>query len=264
MAGILAAALFACAVGLIYDLAVRPDARTRPTKALRRYVAPACAGCALAAGAYALTGWPVVVGVGAILGALAPGAVAAARAEKVRIARREAIAGVAARVRDEVRAGMGLSDGLAQATADAPAVVGEDFVELCAQARTKGLGPAARKFTERMRDPWAKIFGAALSFADRVGPRNLSEVLDDLAASAAQNVATLREAHARQTHARTSARIVAAVPVILLVGLRHLNPIFVEPLSTPGGQVVLAIALAMIVGGYVLMMRLARVEEEPR
>src|SRR5688572_18509842 len=127
MSGILAAALFACGVGLLYDIAVRPDARSKPVRALRGYGMALCAGTALAGGAYALTGWPVAVVLAGIVGALVPGAVATARAERVRIGRREAIAEIAARLRDEVRAGMGLTEGLAQATAEAPAVIGQDM-----------------------------------------------------------------------------------------------------------------------------------------
>lgn len=88
----------------------------------------------------------------------------------------------------------------------------------------------------------------------------MSELLDSLAESTTGRAAALREARARQTQNRLSARIVAAMPVILLVAIRHSNPAYLEPLGTPGGQVILSIALALIACGYALMLRMARID----
>jgi hypothetical protein len=62
---------------------------------------------------------------------------------------------------------------------------------------------------------------------------------------------------AQQAQHETSARIVAAVPVVVLVGLRLLNPGYVAVFDTPPGQVVLAGCAALLLAGYAAMRHVA-------
>ena len=63
---------------------------------------------------------------------------------------------------------------------------------------------------------------------------------------------------AQQAQHETSARIVAAVPVAVLVGLRLLNPAYVAVFDTPAGQAVLAGCAVLVLGGYAAMRHVAR------
>ncbi|MGH2728822.1 MAG: type II secretion system F family protein, partial [Actinomycetota bacterium] len=155
------------------------------------------------------------------------------------------------------------SDALAQAAANPPPAIAPELRRLASEARVSGLGPAAASFSERAQDPAAELLASALSLAERLGSRNLSEVLDALADATAAQAATVREARARQTRARMSARIVAAVPLLLLVAIRRANPAYLEPFGSPGGQAVLALAVLLVVAGYRWMKRAARIEGEP-
>jgi len=252
---LLIATLFGLGVLFVYDALVRPEVRVEPMRRIRNLGPSTLAGVAGAAVALIATGWPVAALAGAAVGATVPCAVVRSREEKARAAKREAIAEVAARLRDSIRSGIGLADALGQTAAIAP-----DLKRLVAEARVSGLGDAARAFARRVEDPSAELLASALDLADRLGSRNLTEVLDSLAEATTAQVTAVREARARQTRARMSARIVAAVPMLLLVAIRRANPAYLEPFGTPGGQAVLAFAILLIWVGYQAMKRAARIE----
>lgn len=260
MTPLLVGTVFGFGLLLVFDGLVRPHVRLDPLQHLRR-IGPAGAG-GIAGGIVALaaTGWPIAGAAGAALGASIPGTLARSREEKMRLARREALAEVCGRLRDAIRSGIGLSDALAQAAASAPAPVAADLRRLVSEARVSGIGPAASSFGERVRDPSAELLSSALSLADRLGSRNLTDVLDALAEATLAQAATIREARARQTRARMSARIVAAVPMFLLLAIRRANPAYLAPFATPAGQMVLAFAFVLVWTGYVSMKRAARIE----
>jgi Flp pilus assembly protein TadB len=186
------------------------------------------------------------------------------REEQARLQRREAIAEVSARLRDAIRSGIGIAEALVQAAEHPPPAIAGELRRLVSDARISGLPEAAEAFAVRMPDPSAELLASALSTAERLGARNLSEVLDALAEATRAQAAAVREATARQTRNRISARIVAAVPVLLLLAIRQANPAYLAPFDAPTGQVVLAFALLLIWTGYAAMRRAARIEGPPR
>ena len=97
----------------------------------------------------------------------------------------------------------------------------------------------------------------ALLVNHRLGSRHVGPLLARLAAATrAEHVrAAVR---AQQAQHETSARIVAAVPVAVLVGLRLLNPGYVAVFDTPAGQAVLAGCAALLLAGYAAMRHVAR------
>lgn len=260
MTPLLVSAVFALGLVLVYDGLLRPDARVNPLARIPRIGPAGAGGLAGAAVALVATGWPVAVAAGAAVGASVPRMLLRSREEKTRLARREAIAEVCARLRDAIRSGIGLADALAQAASAAPDAIAADLRRLVSEARVSGIGTAAATFGERVRDPSAELLASALALADRLGSRNLTEVLDALAEATLAQAAAVREARARQTRARMSARVVAAVPMFLLLAIRRANPAYLAPFSTPTGQLVLAFAFALVWAGYVSMKRAARIE----
>lgn len=260
MDALLVATAFGLGLLFVYDALVRPEVRVDPLRRIRDLGPSSLAGITGAAVALLATGWPVAVIAGGLVGAAVPRSIIGSREERARSARREAIAELSARLRDAIRSGIGLADALGQAASNAPEPIAPDLRRLVAEARVSGLGHAARAFAQRMDDPSADLLASALELADRLGSRNLTEVLDSLTEAATAQAATVREAHARQTRARMSARIVAAVPILLLVAIRRANPAYLEPFATPGGQAVLAFAILLIWFGYQAMKRAARIE----
>ena len=222
------------------------------------------AGVLGAAAAFALTGWPVLIVGGALLGASLPSLLKQQRSLMQRIALTDALAEVAAGLRDAVRGGLGLSDGLVGLAAWGPPILRDDISTLAADAGRSGLEEAAVRFAQRLDDPGADLLAATLAFNDRVGGRQVAEVLDAMAEELAAEARTVRELRARQARQRTSARVVALAPIALLLVLRQVNPGYLEAYDSAGGQAVLGIAAALIAVGYLLMLRIARKIEPPR
>jgi Flp pilus assembly protein TadB len=256
--GLLVGAALGLGVLLVFDALTRPDAKPDPAKWAAKLGPKGLAAAVCAGTVLAVTQWPVAVLAGGILGARLPSMLRNARLERLRVERIEAIAELSARLRDSLRAGIGIQDALSRAALSAGPAICLELRQMVAEARVSGLGAAARSFADRL-GPDADTLAAALALGDRIGARNTSEVLDSLAESTAATAATLREARARQTRARTSARVVAAAPLVLLLVIRLSNPQYLEPYNRPGGQLLLAFGLLLIAAGYGAMLRTARV-----
>lgn len=250
---------FGAGVLLIYDALVRPDVRPDPRRLLKRIGPRGAVAISGAAVAYAITGWEVAAGAAAIVGWLLPSMIARGRRERDHLRRIEAVAELAARLRDAFRSGIGVYDALAHAAANPPAALAPDLKRMAADARVSGLGPAADAFGNRVGRE-GELLAAALALSEEAGARNTSDVLDALAEAASSRAATIREARARQTRAKVSARVVTAVPVVLLTLIRRSNPGYLAPFDSAQGQVVLALALCLIAAGYLVMLRMARIE----
>ncbi len=264
MDALLASTVFGLGLLFVFDALVRPERRPSPTALLKKAGPRTLAGGIGAAAGYVGTGWPIAALACGAVAAAVPGMLRRARDEQARLERREAIAEVSSRLRDAIRSGIGIADALANAAESAPAKIRGDLRRLVAEARVSGLQDAARAFADRVADPSADLLASALGTAERLGSRNLSEVLDALAEATTAHAAAIREARARQTRNRVSARIVAAVPVLMLLAIRQANPAYLAPFETASGQAVLAFAIALIWAGYVAMQRAARIEGTSR
>ncbi len=154
------------------------DALARPNRPLRlgellRHAAPLAAGVAGGLAGWLLTGWPVAVVVGVLGGALLPRSVSA-HVETRRCAERsEAIAQVAAALRDAVRGGLGISEAISgQARWGPPALRGE-LGQLAAETAMLGLPDALGGFARRLGDPLADLLAATLALTPGWGAATL-------------------------------------------------------------------------------------------
>ena len=262
MSGLLAAV----SVGL--GLVIAFDGLTRPPRSKRSHgwarpihVAAAVIG---AAAVYALTGWIAGAAVGAVSGAMLPRLLSEQRSLRARIELTDALSEAAAGLRDAVRGGLGLSEGLAGLASWGPVLLRDEMAALARDARRAGLESAARSFARRLDDPGADLLAATLAFNARVGGSRVADVLNAMSEELAAEARTVRELRARQSRQRASAAIVALAPILLLVILRQVNPGYLAVYDTPAGQAVLAVAASLVAAGYAAMLRIARTIEPPR
>jgi tight adherence protein B len=259
--------LAALVVGL--GLVVAFDGLTREaSSSLRfpgRHAVPQVAGGLIGgAAAYALTGWPAGALGGVALGVGVPSLLSRRRSMTQRIELTDALADAAAGLRDAVRGGLGLADGISGLARWGPPLLRDHLSLLAADTGRMGLAAAARRFAERLDDPGADLLAVTLAFNDRVGGRQVAEVLDAMAEELAAEARTVRELRARQERQRTSARVVALAPVVLLLLLRQVNPDYLEPYDSLTGQAMLGLAGFLMALGYALMLRIARGIDPPR
>jgi tight adherence protein B len=261
MATLAFGALIGLGLLLIVDGLVRPAARQpgRPgTDRPARLVAGAAVGLPAGVAAWVLSGWPVLTLAALAGGALLPGAWLSRTDVRGQAERSEAVAEVAASLRDAVRGGLGVTEALGGLARWGPVALRAELAALAADASVLGLPEALDRFARRLGDPLADLLATTLALNHRLGGRNLSEVLDDLAAAIRAEAQTLRELRARQAQQRLSAKFVAAAPVVILLVIRQTNPGYLAPFHTLTGQGVLVLALGLVVAGYAAMLRLAR------
>jgi len=69
------------------------------------------------------------------------------------------------------------------------------------------------------------------------------------------SVQARREVRANQAENVLSARVIAALPLVLILSIRATNPDYLDVFSTPSGQAVLALCLLSVAVGYAAMLR---------
>jgi tight adherence protein B len=280
------AGLFAGGIALVYDGLARPTVaasgrpKTRPwTVRMEEFLRHAgldnvsprafllvslASGTAAGLCVQLLLGWPALSAVAAVLGALVPVAYFTPRRDRRRAAIQVALVEATAQLRAAIQAGLSVQQALVELAETGPEALRPDLARLVLDLRLEGLVPALENLRSRLADPVADQVMAALILNDRVGGRQVGPVLDRLAQSTRAMLAEFGEAKARQSQAVASARVVALVPAVALVGLRLVAPGFMSVYDEPLGQLVLVGCVIWVLLGYGAMRWAGRLPETPR
>lgn len=260
MTALLAACMTGLGLVLLVDGLTRPATRPLGIQPglLPALLAGTVTGLLAGVGVWLLTGWPMLTLAAVVGGFLLPRAWFSRGDVQAQAARSEAVAELAASLRDAVRGGLGVTDALGGLAAWGPPALRRELSELAAEAAVLGLPEALDSFARRLGDPLADLLATTLALNHRLGGRNLAEVLDDLAGAIRAEAQTLRELRARQAQQRLSAKLVAAAPFAILLLIRQTNPDYLAPFHSVIGQGVLALAVLLVVAGYAAMVALAR------
>lgn len=208
--------------------------------------------------------WPLVALVAFGLGLALPFGYYARRRDQRRAVIQDELADAIDQLTASVRAGLSLSEALAGLAVQGPRGLRPEWETLVRDQRLVGLGPALEALRARLADPTADLMLLALAFAERTGGRNLTSVLDRLSVSVRARVRLRAAVRAEQARQRLTAQILAGMPLALLVLIRAISPEYLAIYDTLLGQAILGIALAMVGVGYVLMLFLGKLPEEPR
>lgn len=211
-----------------------------------------------------LLGWIVVSLFVAVLAAGIPVTIFFRREHRRRAARQVALVAAIAQLRDAVRTGLAVPEALAGLANNGPEPLREEFRTLTRELRLTGFEPAISAMRERVADPVFDLVAASLILNDRLGGRNLSQVLDRLAQATRDQLQTQDALRAYQARNILSARIVAAVPLVILFGIRKVNPDYLAVFDSWPGQLLLAGCLVSVVAGYVVMLWASRLPGERR
>ena len=212
-----------------------------------------------------LTGWVVaaVSAGGLVLGwnALFGGSAA----EKLGIARIEALAAWTESLRDTVAGAVGLEQAIpATAYAASPVISGE-LTQMADRLRVRVPLPVAlQRFAEDMNDASADLIIAALILNSRLRGPGLRDVLTSLSESARAELDMRQRVNAGRRSTRRSVQIVIGVTVAFVVGLAIFNPRYVEPYGTPFGQVMLMVVIGFFAVGIMWLRKLSRFEMPER
>jgi tight adherence protein B len=122
---------------------------------------------------------------------------------------------------------------------------------------------ALRAFADDLDDATGDLVAATLILgANRRGP-GLAAVLDDLAATVAEEVRIRRGIEADRAKPRTTARWVTILTLAVL-GVLALDRTYIAPYKTPVGQLVLLVFLSLYAGCLLWLRRMTRGAPTPR
>jgi tight adherence protein B len=212
-----------------------------------------------------LTRWILLAAAAVALVVLWPRLFGGVRAGRRQLEKIEAIAAWTETLRDTASAAAGLEQAIPATTSAAHPLLRAPVRELA--ARLDGRVPlpeALARFAEQVDDPAADMVVAALSLNARQRAGGLERILTSLAASSRAELEMRRKVELERRALRRQAQRIA----FAVLGFIALQALFargwVEPYSTPLGQVVLAILATIFIGAFVRMRSLSDSTPEPR
>jgi Flp pilus assembly protein TadB len=206
----------------------------------------------------AATGWPVAAVLAGCAAAALPSLSGGRRRQVDQRAVVEAIAAWTEMLRDAVASGRGVQEAVALTAPLAPAALREATLSLRARSVRGPLAPALRAFADDVGDPMADLVAATLTLAATREVRELADLLGALARTTRQRAALRLAAEAGRAGMRTTARAIAGMTIVLLVGMMALQPAYLAPYATPIGQVVALAAAGWFALGFWGLSRLGR------
>lgn len=222
------------------------------------------AGLVVGGLAQLLLGWGVVSVLAAGVGLVAPLAYYVQRHDRRRAALQIALVEAIGQLRDAIRTGLAVPEALVSLARSGPETLRPEFAALVREMRLVGFEPALAAMRDRLADPVFDVVAASLVLNDRLGGRNVSQVLDRLAHATRAELRVQHELRAYQARTVLSARIVAAMPLLVLVAIRQVNPGYLAPFDDWAGQLLLAGALVSVAVGYAGMLWITRLPGERR
>lgn len=282
MIPLLLSVVFGVAVYLLYEGLTNPrppTGRTRRLRGVEEYLRRAglhdvtprgfvsfSLGAGLVVGVLAqlLLRWGVVSLLAAGLAVIAPFVYYVQRHDRRRAAVQAALVEAIAQLRDGIRTGLSVQEALMGLARSGPEALRPEFARLMREIRLSGFGPALSAMRERLADPVFDVAAATLLLNDRLGGRNVSQVLDRLAQATRAELRVQQELRAYQARNVLSARVVAAVPLVVLAAIRQVNPGYLAIFDDWWGQLLLAGSLMSVAIGYVGMLWMTRLPGERR
>lgn len=220
---------------------------------------------AVAMAALVLTRWPLAAVAAGVIVFLWPRLFGGAASGRRQLEKIEALASWTESLRDTASAAAGLEQAIPATVGAAQSLLRAPVRELA--ARLDGRVPlpeALTRFADDVDDPAADMVVAALSLNARQRAGGLERILTSLAASSRAELEMRRKVeHERHLLRRQAQRIAIAV-----LGFIAAQAVFargwVQPYSSPLGQLVLVILAAIFLGAFMRMRALSNSEPEVR
>lgn len=161
-------------------------------------------------------------------------------------------------------AGVGIEQALTATLRSTPDPIKPEVSALVARLRARWDTEAAlRAFADDLDDVTGDLVASNLILAARRRNRSLSSVLQGVAESVAEDVASRRRVEAGRAKPRDSARLVTMFSMGVLLILAFTGD-YIAPYGTPVGQVVLVVLLLAYAGGLLWMRKMAEGQPLPR
>ena len=247
--------------GSLLPVDPRPASPRRDPAQVRRLVAGLAVGLAI----LLVTRWPAAAVAAGGLAVLWPRVFGGAAAGRRELRKIEAIAVWTESLRDTSAAASGLEQAIPATVQSAPDLLRKPLRDLSARlAGRVPLPEALARFADDLDDPAADMVVAALSLNARQRAGGLQRILTALAMSARSEL----EMRRRVEHERRALRGQAQKIAGLVVGFVVLQAVFargwVDPYSTPAGQLALSVFIAIFLAAFMRMRSLANTRPPAR
>ncbi|NUU18427.1 type II secretion system F family protein [Cellulomonas humilata] len=212
----------------------------------------------------ALTRIPSIALCFAVFAVMAPWAVVRSRARRRRARLRQLWPEVVDHLGSGIRAGLALPEAVAQIGERGPVELREAFTAFAEDYRATGrFGECLDLLKARLADPVADRIIEALRLTRDVGGTDLGRLLRTLSTFLREDVRTRGELEARQSWTVYAARLAVAAPWIVLA-LLATRAEAASAYDTAAGFAVLVVGGACTVVAYLIMLRIARLPDDPR
>lgn len=258
----LAAAFAAGMLLLVWALIPREVPEKEQVDVVARLVRRAGVRLPLGGGAAVLTlavsRWPVAAVAAGVLGFFGPSLFGGTRAHRAAVGRLAGLAVWTESLRDTIAGAVGLEQAIMASAAAPPPAIAAHVRGLADRLRVRvPLPDALQLFADDLDDPGADLVVAALLLNARLRGPGLRQVLTSLADSTRAELDMRDRVESGRASTRRGVRIVVIVTLAFVLGLRLLNPEYVEPYGTPVGQVVLLVVIGLFTAGFWWLRRLS-------
>jgi Flp pilus assembly protein TadB len=222
-------------------------------------------GAALGALALLVSGWLVVaIGVG-LLGFFGTALFGGARQGRTEVANLEALASWTESLRDTIAGAVGLEQAIPASYHAAAPVLKPPLALLIDRLRTREpLPEALLRFGDDLDDPGADLILAALVLNARLRGPGLRDVLTALSQAAREEMDMRGRIEASRASTRRSVQIITGLTLLVIFGLRFLNPSYVEPYDSFAGQVTLGVVCVIFAAGFLWLRSLSKYDTAER
>lgn len=205
--------------------------------------------------------------IGLIFGIMAGGAPVAllkSRARRRLAEFRELWPDVVDNIASAVRAGLSLSEALAQVGERGPLPLREPFRRFGADyASTGRFADSLDRLKARLADPVGDRVIEALRIAREVGGGDLGRLLRSLSSFLRDDARTRSELESRQSWSVNGARVAVAAPWLVLAMLSFQGDV-IQRYNSPVGALIIGIGAVVCVVAYRVMLRIGRLPEPER
>ncbi|MGL5826819.1 MAG: type II secretion system F family protein [Nocardioides sp.] len=197
-----------------------------------------------------ITRWPVAAGAAATVIYLWPTMFGAGKAAAGQVERIEALATWTESLRDSIAGSVGLEDAIRHTQAAAPPILRPSLQRLDGRLRVQiPLTQALAAFAEEFEDSSADLVVAALILNSKLRGPGLVATLTALATAAREEIDMRRRIEEGRKSLRRTALIIVGATATFAGGMAVFSRDYVAPYSTPLGQLMLAVVLAVFAVG---------------
>ncbi|GAA4719610.1 Flp pilus assembly protein TadB [Promicromonospora umidemergens] len=241
----------------------RSRAATRLMRMDRRTRLLVLVGLAAGVVVYLITGWLVALVIGPVAGIGLPILLASGDGGST-VKKLEALEEWVRSLAGVLTVGVGLEEALRMTLRSVPDAIRPEVTTLVARLRARwGTEAALRAFADDLDDATGDVVSASLILGARRRGAGLASVLESTAQSVADDVRARREIEAERAGPRSTARWVTIITACVL-GVLAFTGDYIEPYSTPIGQLLITLFLAAYVGLLVLMRNMSKGSPLPR